>query len=69
MTNESKQPALIAYAVTEKPATEHEEKQSFFNRIGVAFANKKGGYKIILAAVPVNGEILLFPPKEPDSEA
>lgn len=68
MTNPSKKPELIAYAVTERPATENEEKQSFFNRIGVAFANSKGGYKIILAAVPVNGEILLLPPKDNDSE-
>lgn len=69
MTDIRKKPDLIAHAVTEIPATDTEEEKSFFNRIGVAFANKKGGYTILLAANPVNGKIVLLPPKENDSEA
>ncbi len=64
MTNPTKKPALIAYAVTDTG----DEGKSFFNRIGVAWANSKGGYKIILAATPVNGEILLLPPKDKDED-
>ncbi|NCF87810.1 MAG: hypothetical protein GWQ08_20180 [Verrucomicrobiaceae bacterium] len=62
MTNESKQPALIAYAVRENG------EKSFFTRIGAAWPNAKGGYGIELEAVPVNGKIVLFPPKEGESE-
>jgi hypothetical protein len=51
-------PDLYAYTVTgpqDKP---------FFTRIGAAWKNKKGGYGIRLEALPVNGEIVLLPPKE-----
>ncbi|MCB1094685.1 MAG: hypothetical protein KDN22_03805 [Verrucomicrobiae bacterium] len=63
MTNETtKQPALIAYSVRESGDN------SFYTRIGAAWSNKKGGYGIRLDALPVNGEIVLFPPKEDDTE-
>lgn len=57
--NESKRkPDLFAYMVTgttEKP---------FYTKIGAAWKNKKGGYGIRLEAYPVNGDIVLFPPKD-----
>jgi hypothetical protein len=63
MTNETtKQPALIAYTVRESG------EKSFYTRIGAAWAHKKGGYSIRLDALPVNGEIVLFPPKEDGTE-
>lgn len=51
-------PDLYAYTVTGS------EEKPFFTRIGAAWKNKKGGYGIRLEALPVNGEIVLFPPKE-----
>jgi hypothetical protein len=63
MTNETtNQPALIAYSVRENG------EKSFFTRIGAAWPNKTGGYGIKLDALPVNGEIVLFPPKEDDNQ-
>lgn len=38
--------------------------KSFYNRIGAGWTNSKGGAKVKLDAFPVNGEILLLPPKE-----
>ena len=51
-------PDLYAYTVTGS------EEKPFFTRIGAAWKNKKGGYGLRLEALPVNGEIVLFPPKE-----
>lgn len=58
-TNNSK-PALKAFVVTESNG------KSFFHEIGAAWANSKGGYSLRLHALPVNGEIVLLPPKEKD---
>jgi len=58
MSNSSKKPDLYAYLVsgtTEKP---------FFTKIGAAWKNSKGGYGVRLEALPVGGEIVLFPPRE-----
>lgn len=58
MSNKTKKPDLHAFTVTgtdEKP---------FYTKIGAAWKNKKGGYGIRLDALPVNGEIVLFPPKD-----
>ena len=59
MTETTKKPALIAYTVREAKG------KSYWREIGVAFANsaEKGGYKIILDALPLNGELILLPPK------
>ena len=60
MSNEKRKPDLNAYVVTgtaEKP---------FYTKIGAAWENKVGGYGLKLDALPVNGEIVLFPPKEKD---
>lgn len=51
-------PDLYAYTVTGS------EEKPFFTRIGAAWKNKKGGYGIRLEALPVNGEIVLLPPKD-----
>ena len=58
MSNQKKRPDLNAYVVTgtaEKP---------FYTKIGAAWKNKLGGYGIRLDALPVSGEIVLFPPKK-----
>jgi hypothetical protein len=58
MSNQKKRPDLNAYVVTgtaEKP---------FYTKIGGAWKNKLGGYGIRLDALPVSGEIVLFPPKK-----
>ena len=52
-----KSPDLIAYNVTER------NEQAFWNRIGAAWKTKSGGYTIKLEALPLNGEIVLHPPK------
>lgn len=42
--------------------------KGFWTRVGVAFANKSGGWNIKLDALPVNGEIVLMPPKPKDEQ-
>ena len=50
-----KQPSLIAYQVRDG-----KDDQSFWTRIGVAWATKDGkGYTIHLNAVPLDGKIVL----------
>ena len=58
MSNTNRKPDLNAFVVTgtkDKP---------FYTKIGAAWENKLGGYGLRLDALPVNGEIVLFPPKE-----
>ncbi len=62
-TTTGKKPDLIAYTVTQSG------EKSYFQRIGAAWSNSKGGSKVILEALPVNGEILLMPPKAQDEES
>jgi len=51
---------------TRKFETEEGEKTQFIS-IGTAFSHSKGGgISVILNALPVNGEIILFPPKPKD---
>ena len=54
-----KRPELIAYTVTESGG------ENRYHRIGAAWQNSKGGYKIKLHALPLDGDILLLPPKDP----
>lgn len=56
--NNKNQPDLIAYTVVKSGERE------FWGRIGAAWSNSKGGASLKLFALPVNGEIVLFPPKE-----
>lgn len=60
MSSESKKPDLHAYVVTGP------EDKPFYTKIGAAWKNKVDGYGLRLDALPVNGEIVLFPPKEPE---
>lgn len=58
--NGPKRPSHIAYQVREG-----QEGQSYFNRVGCAFAHKDGqGFNIMLEAMPVDGRITLRTPKE-----
>jgi len=57
MTTKQK-PSLIAYAVS------GDGDKAFWTRIGTAWPHKSGeGFSIELTAVPVNGRIVLMPPK------
>jgi hypothetical protein len=62
MMSEKNKPDLIAYTVTKNGIRE------FFNQIGAAWTNSKGGCSVKLYALPVNGDILLLPPKEGTGE-
>jgi hypothetical protein len=37
--------------------------KTYWTKIGVAFANSQGGWRITLEALPLNGQIHLFPPR------
>jgi hypothetical protein len=52
-------PALIAYHVTASA----EGQNANWTRIGAAWKNKKGGFQIKLSVVPMNGELVLLPPR------
>ena len=57
MTTKQK-PSLYAYSVT------GEGEKAFWTRIGTAWPHKSGeGFSIDLTAYPVNGRIVLMPPK------
>jgi hypothetical protein len=54
----TKKPDLIAYAVN------GEGKNAFWTKIGTAWMHNQGeGFNIELDALPVNGRIVLMPPK------
>lgn len=57
----AKKPAFTVWTVT------GEGKQAFWTRIGSAWPQNHGeGYNIDLRALPVNGRIVLMPPKDDD---
>ena len=59
-TTKRKSPSFIAYQVTERDGQD-----SFWTRIGVAFAHKDGkGYNIQIVAAPLDGRITLRVPAE-----
>lgn len=58
MTNETKKPALNAFVVTGTADN------PYFLKIGAAWKNKKGGFNIVLDALPPKGKLVLLPPKE-----
>jgi hypothetical protein len=64
MSNETKKPSHIAYTVRET------KNGNFFTRIGAVFAHGKGeGFTLQLAALPIDGKIVCFLPKQkPDGE-
>ncbi|MGE0853592.1 MAG: hypothetical protein AB7O44_28930 [Hyphomicrobiaceae bacterium] len=58
MTTATRKPAFTAYAVS------GEGKNAFWTRIGSAWQQNHGeGFNIDLHALPVNGRIILLPPK------
>ena len=59
---EPRKPDLIVYAVTGSG------ERSYYHRIGAAWKNKSGGARVVLDAFPVNGELLLLPPRNTESE-
>lgn len=63
MTNNTqstgKKPTLVAYQVREAGNS-----NGFWTRIGAAWSNKNGGFTIQLDAVPLDGRIVLNPPKK-----
>lgn len=61
-SNNNNQPDLIAYTVTGT------KDKGFWTRTGAAWSNSKGGFNIKLDALPVNGELVLLPPKEQDEQ-
>ena len=59
------QPALQAFTVIKR-----EGQDDYWLNIGAAFAHKDGdGFNIILQALPINGKIVLRPPKSQNEEA
>ena len=53
-------PAFEAFVVREAA-----NKKSFFTKIGAAWPTKSGnGFNLDLVALPVDGKIILLPPKE-----
>jgi len=56
--SEKSKPDLKAFVVT------NNGDKDFYHEIGAAWKNKAGGYGIKLTSLPINGEIVLFPPKE-----
>lgn len=57
-TENTKTPSLIAYQI------ETGKDKNYWHRIGAAWKNSKGGYQIKLNSLPLNGELVLMPPKE-----
>jgi len=60
-----KTPTHIAYAVTKD-----KNGKAFYHNIGASFPHSKGGgFTVKCAAIPVDGMIVCFPPKEkPEGE-
>jgi len=57
-TKPTNAPALIAYQVEGS-----ENGKGYWHRVGAAWPNKAGGFQVKLTALPVNGELVLMPPK------
>lgn len=61
--NEKKRPTLIAYQVKTTG-----EDQTFWTAIGAAWLNKDNfSFSLTLDAIPTDGRIQLYPPKEQES--
>ncbi len=55
--NAGRQPSFIAYHV-------RDGETAFWDRVGVAWANRDGGFTVQLHAVPLSGRIVLMTPKK-----
>ena len=64
MSNTTHKPTHIAYTVR------NTEKGNFYTRIGAVFPHSKGGgFTVQVAAWPLDGKIVCFPPKvKPEGE-
>ena len=54
----NRRPSLIAWQVRDGNGD-----QSYWDRIGVAWANRDGGFTVQLHAIPLDGRIVLTKPK------
>jgi hypothetical protein len=52
-------PSLIAYQVRDGK----DDQTSYWDRIGVAWGNKDGGFTVQLHSVPLSGRVVLSKPK------
>lgn len=52
-------PSLIAYDVEDG-----KDGKSYWNRIGVAWSNRDGGFTVQLRVTPLSGRIVLAKPKQ-----
>ena len=59
----SRKPSLIAYHVRETG-----QGKGFWNRCGVAWANRDGGFTVQLDLVPLDGRIVCQPADKPASQ-
>jgi len=48
---------------TKKPPETEVQEENFWQRIGTAFATTDGGFTILLNAFPLNGKLVVRPPK------
>jgi hypothetical protein len=55
----NRRPSLIAYQVREGK----DDQKSYWDRIGVAWSNRDGGFTVQLHSVPLDGRIVLTKPK------
>ena len=60
--NNNRKPDLHVFATSKRG-----NDKTFYTRIGSAWAIKSGGFSIRLDALPVNPEMVLFPPKNGDN--
>ncbi|HEY1474012.1 MAG TPA: hypothetical protein VGF53_08015 [Pseudolabrys sp.] len=64
MATTHQQPAYQAYTVIKR-----EGQDDFWLNVGAAFAHKDGdGFNVVLQAMPIDGKIVLRPPKNKDEE-
>lgn len=52
-------PTLYAYTVKQRPTPQ----KPVWKEIGAAFPNKGAGFTLVLDALPLDGKIVLMPPK------
>ena len=64
MATTHQQPTYQAYTVIKR-----EGQDDFWLNVGAAFAHKDGdGFNVVLQAMPIDGKIVLRPPKKQDNE-
>src|SRR5262249_946173 len=54
----NRKPSLVAYQVREG-----KDEQNYWDRIGVAWSNRDGGFTVQLHSIPLDGRIVLTKPK------